>query len=43
MYLNLERCEAFKSGEVWWGRGIILDMGEEEQDKKLSEGRPGGE
>ena len=47
MYLTLEKLEAQGAGRPgWesagWGGDILLDMGEEEWDEELLEGRPGG-
>ena len=42
MHLTFKRLEVPGSGEAWWGgegEDSLLVMGEEEWDKKLSEGR----
>jgi hypothetical protein len=45
MHLTLERLEALGNGEAWWGVGvlecgdILLEVGEEEWDEELPEGR----
>jgi hypothetical protein len=41
MHLTLKRLEAPGSLEHWWGGNVLLEMGKEEWDEELSEGRLG--
>jgi len=41
MHLTLEKIEDSGNGEAWWGGewDILLEIGEEELDEEVSEGR----